>query len=139
MYSIEEFDKEKTKVFKYITYKKRTEQEVRNKFKNEIDEDMLEDIIEYLKEANYINDYEFVEKQVREYMLLKTMSIKEIKYKLYEKGIERKIIEQYIDNNYDELNEYEQSCIEKIKAKKSGAMEEQEIEQYLYRKGYKCD
>ena len=56
MYTIEEFDKQKTKVLKYILYKKRTEQEVRNKFSTTIDENMLEDIIEYLKEAKYIND-----------------------------------------------------------------------------------
>ena len=32
MYSIEEFDAQKTKVMKFIVFKKRTEQEVRNKF-----------------------------------------------------------------------------------------------------------
>lgn len=139
MYSIEEFDKQKTKVFKYIMYKKRTEYEVRNKFKGQIEEDMLDDIIEYLKEAKYLNDYEFIEKQVNEYMLLKTLSIKEIKYKLYSKGLDRKLIEEYINKNYERLKEYEQKCIEKIKNKKSATMEEQEIEQYLYKKGYKCD
>ena len=137
MNNIEEFDKQKTKVFKYIIYKKRTEQEIRNKFRGQIPEEMLEEIIEYLKEANYINDYEFIEKQVREYMNLKTMSIKEIKYKLYTKGLDRKLIEKYIDKNYEQLKEYEEKCIEKIKQKKSATMEEQEIEQYLYRKGYK--
>lgn len=137
MNNIEEFDKQKTKVFKYIMYKKRTEQEIRNKFRGQIQEEMLEEIIEYLKEANYINDYEFIEKQVREYMNLKTMSIKEIKYKLYTKGLDRKLIEKYIDKNYEQLKEYEEKCIEKIKQKKSATMEEQEIEQYLYRKGYK--
>lgn len=139
MNNIEEFDKQKTKVFKYIMYKKRTEQEIRNKFRGQIPEEMLEEIIEYLKEANYINDYEFIEKQVREYMNLKTMSIKEIKYKLYAKGLDRKLIEKYIEKNYEQLKEYEEKCIEKIKQKKSATMEEQEIEQYLYRKGYKND
>lgn len=135
---MKEFDEQKTKVFKYITYKKRTEQEVRNKFKGQIEEQMLDDIIDYLKEAKYLDDYEFIEKQVREYMNLKTMSITEIKYKLTTKGLDRKLIEKYIDANYEELREYEQRCIEKIKNKKAG-MEEQEIQQYLYRKGYKCD
>lgn len=135
---LKEFDLQKTKVFKYITYKKRTEQEVRNKFKGQIDEDMLEEIIEYLKEANYLDDYDFIERQVREYMNLKTMSIKEIKYKLFSKGLDRKLVEKYVDEHYEELQEYEQKCIEKIKAKKTGAAEE-EIEQYLYRKGYRCD
>ena len=133
-----EFDKQKTKVFKYIRYKKRTEQEVRNKFRGQIQEDMLDEIIEYLKEAKYLDDYEFIEKQVKEYMNLKTMSIKEMKYKLATKGLDRKLIEKYIDDNYEQLREYEQKCIEKIKNKKAG-MEEQEINQYLYRKGYKCD
>lgn len=134
---LKEFDEQKTKVFKYITYKKRTEQEVRNKFRGQIEEQMLEEIIEYLKEAKYLDDYEFIEKQVREYMNLKTMSITEMKYKLTAKGLDRKLIEKYIDNNYEELKEYEQKCIEKIKSKKAGVMEEQEIQQYLYRKGYK--
>ena len=136
MYNIEEFDKEKTRVLKYITYKKRTEQEIRNKFRGQIQEDMLEDIIEYLKEAKYIDDFEYIEKQIHEYIILKTMSIKEIKYKLYQKGIDRKLIEQYIDENYEELEEYEKDCIEKIKLKKASTMTEEEIEQYLYRKGY---
>ena len=134
-----EFDAQKTKVFKYITYKKRTEQEVRNKFRGQIDDQMLEEIIDYLKEAKYLDDYEFIEKQVREYMNLKTMSITEIKYKLATKGLDRKLIEKYIENNYEELKEYEKRCIEKIRNKKSGTMEEQELSQYLYRKGYKCD
>ena len=136
---LKEFDAQKTKVFKYITYKKRTEQEIRNKFRGQMSEEMLEEIIEYLKEAKYINDYEFIQKQVHEYMNLKTMSIKEMKYKLYAKGLDRKLVEKYVDENFDMLKEYEERCIEKIKIKKSGTMEEQEIEQYLYRKGYKCD
>ena len=133
---LKEFDAQKTKVFKYITYKKRTEQEVRNKFKGQIEEEMLEEIIDYLKEANYLNDYDFIERQVNEYMNLKTLSIKEIKYKLMTKGLDRKLIEEYIDKNYDSLNEYEKKCIEKIKQKKKELTEE-EIKQYLYRKGYK--
>lgn len=136
---LKEFDAQKTKVFKYITYKKRTEQEVRNKFRGQIEEQMLEEIIDYLKEAKYLDDYDFIERQVREYINLKTMSITEIKYKLSAKGLDRKLIEQYIDNNYDKLKEYEQRCIEKIKIKKAGTMEEQEIQQYLYRKGYKIE
>ena len=136
---LKEFDEQKTKVFKYITYKKRTEQEVRNKFRGQIKEEMLEEIIDYLKDAKYLDDYDFIERQVREYMNLKTMSIKEMKYKLATKGLDRKLIEEYIDKNYEELKEYEQRCVEKIRIKKAGTMDEQQIAQYLYRKGYKCD
>ena len=136
MYTIEEFDKEKTKVFKYIMFKKRTENEIRNKFKSQIEEIMLEDIIEYLKEAGYINDYSFIERQVSEYMNLKNMSIQEIKYKLMTKGLDRKLIEKYVDEHKDELQEFERKSAEHIKNKKANQMDEQEIKQYLYKKGY---
>ena len=133
---LKEFDANKTKVFKYITYKKRTEQEVRKKFRGQIEEQMLEEIIDYLKEAKYLDDYEFIEKQVKEYIKLKTMSIKEIKYKLLTKGLDKKLIETYISNNIEELNEYEEKCKQKIRLKKS-ELSDEEIKQYLYRKGYR--
>ena len=95
MYTIEEFDKEKTKVVKYIVYKKRTEKEVYRKFQGSIPENMLEDIIEYLKGNGYIQDKEYIAKAVQEYMLLQTLSQKEIEYKLYAKGISRDDIEEY--------------------------------------------
>ena len=43
MYTIEEFDREKTKVIKYVLYKKRTEKEIKAKFKAQIEENMLEE------------------------------------------------------------------------------------------------
>ena len=80
MYTVEEFDKQKTKVLKYILYKKRTEQEVRKKFSGTMEENMLEDIIHYLKETQYINDHEFIEKAINNFIALKNLSIKEIQY-----------------------------------------------------------
>ena len=63
MYQIEEFDKQKTKIMKYIVYKKRTKAEVINKFAPVIeDKDMLEDIIEYLEQAGYLSDKEYIRK-----------------------------------------------------------------------------
>ena len=65
-YTAQEFDENKTKVMTFILYKKRTEYEVRKKFCHSIEENMLEDIIEYVKEAGYINDSEYVEKLFKE-------------------------------------------------------------------------
>lgn len=137
MYTIEEFDKEKTKVFKYIIYKKRTEFEIRNKFKSQIEENMLEDIIEYFKEAGYISDMEYIERAINEYISLKNLSIKEIKYKLYTKGINKNLLDEYIQKNYDSLEEYEKKSAQNIKIKKQNSMDEQEIKSYLLKKGYK--
>lgn len=139
MYTIEEFDKEKTKVLKYILYKKRSEQEIKNKFANSIDENLLEDIIEYLKEAKYINDTEFIERTVNNFMALKNLSIKELKYKLLSKGLKKEDIEDYIYNNKEDLEEYEIKSISNIIYKKSSTMDKEEIKQYLLKKGYKSE
>ena len=139
MYTIEEFDKEKTKVLKYIIYKKRSEQEIRNKFAKTIDENMLEDIIEYLKEANYINDKEFIEKTINNFKILKNLSIKEMKYKLMAKGLNKDDIEDYFCENKEELEEYETKSASNIIYKKSDSLEQDEIKQYLLKKRYKMD
>ena len=136
MYTIEEFDKEKTKVLKYILYKKRTEQEIRRKFSNEIDENMLEDIIEYLKEAKYIDDKEFIRKTINNFIALKNLCQKEIEYKLLAKGLSKSEIEDYI---YEKIEEYEIKSAENILNKKSTSMEQEEIKQYLLKKGYKLE
>ena len=139
MYTAEEFDKEKTKVLKYILYKKRTEQEIRKKFSSTIDENMLEDIIEYLKEAKYIDDNEYINKTVNNFMLLKNLSIKEIQYKLMAKGLNKTDIEDYIYENKEELQEYEIKSARNILYKKTTTMEQSEIKQYLLKKGYQSE
>ena len=137
MYSLEEFDKAKTKILRYILYKKRTENEVRTKFKNDIDEEMLEDAIEYLKEAKYIDDEDYIEKTINNFKILKKMSIMELKYKLQAKGLNKDLIEDYIYQNKEELVEYEINSAKKIILKKD--QEKLEIIAYLIKKGYKKD
>ena len=139
MYTIEEFDREKTKVLRYILYKKRTEQEVRKKFNKQIEENMLDDIIDYLKEAGYINDKEYIQKTVNNFIALKNLSIREIQYKLANKGLKRNDIEDYICENREELEEYETKSASNIIYKKSATMELEEIKQYLLKKGYKIE
>ena len=119
MNTAEDFDREKTRVLKYILYKKRTEQEIRNKFSHTIEENMLEDIIEYLKEANYISDKEYIEKTINNFIILKNLSIKEIQYKLIVKGLNKSDIEEYMYENKDELEEYEVKSASNILYKKS--------------------
>ena len=131
MYSAEEFDKEKTRVMKYIVFKKRTEQEVRTKFASSIEENMLEDIIEYLKEAQYLDDKEYIEKAINNFKVLKNLSLKEIKYKLLTKGLSRNDIEDYFYEHKEELNEYEIQSARNIFYKKQKDMEKEETKQYL--------
>lgn len=139
MYTIEEFDREKTKILRYILYKKRSENEVRTKFEKSIEENLLEDIIEYLKEAKYIDDKEYIRKTINNFIALKSLSKREIQYKLLAKGLRKEDIEDYFYENKEELEQYEIKSAENIIYKKSTSMEQEEIKQYLLKKGYKSE
>mgnify|MGYP004646766831 FL=1 len=132
---VEEFDKLKTKVLKYILFKKRTEKEVRQKFREDSGE-LLDDVIEELKELDYINDEFYIQKAINEFRNLKNMSIKEIEYKLMTKGLKKDIINNYIYINKEELLDYEIKSAKNIFIKKQNLLETEEIINYLKKKGY---
>ncbi len=135
---LEEFDKLKSKVLKYTLYKKRSEAEIKRKFA-EFSSEMLDNVIEELKENGYIDDNIYIEKTVKEYQRLKNLSIRELEYKLLSKGINKKDIENYIYNNKEELLEYEINSAKNIFLKKQTIMEKDEIISYLNKKGYLSD
>ena len=137
MYTIEEYDKEKSKVLKYILYKKRSKQEVKNKFYNTIENEMLDNIIEELEENGYIDDNNYIERAVNEYKALNNLSLKEVRYKLMGKGIPKDLIEDYISNHQEQMEEYEINSAKTIIIKKQNTMEEEAIIQFLVKKGYK--
>lgn len=135
---LERIDKLKTKMLKYIFYKKRSEKEVREKFKNE-ENDILEETIENLKELGYINDVSYVDRFMHEAIALKNLSIFELKYKLYAKGIPEHIIDDYISQNEDMLNDYELLSARNIANKKKSTLETEEITLYLKKKRYRSE
>ena len=132
---IEEFDKLKTKVLKYILFKKRTENEVRQKFISDEGE-LLNDVIDELKNIGYINDDGYIEKAVKEYMNLKNLSIKEIEYKLISKGLKKDLVDNYIYNNKEMLLEYEIKSAKNIIIKKINSQDKEEILSGLKKKRY---
>ena len=135
---LEEYDRNKTKVLKYVIYKKRSVSEIKRKFQNDIDSNMLDDIIEELKENNYISDEQYIERAVNEFMALKNLSLKQIKYKLQSKGISNDLIEDYFSANREDLNEYEIKSAGNIINKKYDEPAE-EIIQNLLKKGFDYD
>ena len=122
----ERIDKLRSKMMKYILYKKRTEQEVRQKFCEE-DENLVEDAIEYFKELKYIDDSDYIERSIAEFINLKNLSIKEISYKLYQKGVSKSLVDEYIYNHREKLIEYEIASATKIWNKKMSNTEINEI------------
>lgn len=132
---MKQIDNLKTKVLKYALYKKRTENEIREKFSEE-DENLLEDVIENLKELNYINDKDYIERSIQEFIALKSLSIKEVSYKLLQKGIKKSLIDDYICNNKEKMLEYEIQSAMKILRKKLVNNELEDTKSFLYKKGY---
>ena len=133
----EEYDKAKSKVLKYILYKKRSKQEVKNKFSSVISNEMLEEIMDELEENGYINDNSYIERAVAEFIALNNLSLKEVKYKLMAKGISSSLIEDYISENEEKMQEYEINSAKNIILKKQNQMTDEEIMTYLLKKGYK--
>ena len=127
-------EKLRNKMLKYIVYKKRTEAEIKQKFSEE-DENMVEDAIEYFKELNYIDDSVYVERAIKEFIALKNLSIKEIVYKICQKGVNKSLVDDYVCKNKETMLEYEISSAKNIIKKKQG-QEEQEIKNFLHKKGF---
>lgn len=136
---LERKDKLKTKMLKYIMYKKRTEEEIKRKFVNIEDSELVEEVMEELKEIGYINDESYIERAVTEHVNINNLSIKELKYKLMSKGLNINLIEDYIVSKSEEMLEYEIESAKTIILKKQNTMEEQEIIQFLLKKGYRMD
>ena len=123
-------------LLKYVLYKKRTEQEVRKKFSSSQNANRLDDVIDNLKENGYINDTNYIQRAVNEFMAINTLSLREMKNKLYAKGLDTNLTENYFIEHEEELEEYELNCAKKVIVKKQMQLEKEEIERFLYKKGY---
>lgn len=74
---------------------------------------------------------------IDEFISIKTLSIKEMKYKLLSKGLQSNLIDDYIQNNREKIEEYEMKCAKKVVSKKKNDMDENEIKYFLKKKGYR--
>ena len=137
----ERFDKYKTRIFKFVLYKPRTEKEVYYKFKNfENSELYLEKVIDILKELKYIDDKRYAEMYIEDSLNIKKLSRFELKNKLREKGVNTQDIYDAFQKFEDELRSKEIENVINILKKKDYIYSEDDkkkkIENYLYRKGY---
>ena len=100
------------------------------------DKQLLDNVIEAFKEQNYINDEEYIARSIKEFLALKSLSIKELTYKLLQKGVNRKVLDNYIYENREMLVNYEVESAKKLITKKALKMEVEDIKKYLFQKGY---
>lgn len=120
----------------------RTESQLRNKLRQGFyEEDLIDDAIAYVKKYHYIDDNRYAQTYVRYQKERK--SKRQIKMDLMQKGVDREIIEQAIEAEYEPESEQELilKWIEKRKYKigESDIKEKQKMYQFLMRKGFRSE
>lgn len=130
----------KDKALKYLSYKMRSEKQVRQKLLEEdFPEIIINKLINILKKYNYINDNNFAKAFIKDKLNLKGYGIFKISYELKMLGISEDIFNKYLqDENF--FNE-EGKAIELLekKIKKLNYIdfkERQKLYSYLARRGF---
>lgn len=132
------FEEAKERAVKYLVLQLRTEMEVKQKLqKLNIEEEIITEVLEYLKSIGYIDDSKYVDAYLRQSVNIPKYSVFEIKMKLKQKGISKDLIEKKI-SEFDS-KDYEEKLVEKLKSGKLKNMEEIKQRAYLYRRGFKIN
>lgn len=131
-----DFEVAKEKAIRYIGISRKTEYEVFQKLKKlKFDDEIINKVIEYIKNLNYLNDHEYVDAYIRQCMRLQNYSIYEIKNKLLQKGIKKDIIGEKLEVLYE--SDYEKNVVEKLLKGKLKNADDEKRKAYLYRRGFK--
>ena len=133
------FEIGKETAIKYIMFKKRTEKEVREKLEFLNYNTMtIDKIVDYLKDAGYIDDEKYVERYLEELKAVKNWSAMQVKSDLLKRGYNGELDDK-------ELNKYELQSIKKLYSKYQfkypDASDENvtEFKEALQKKGFKYD
>ena len=127
------------KVIAYVLYQLRTVAEVRRKCERlKMDEDTIDETIDYLIDAGYLNDEKYAQKYVENTLRIKKSSANEIKIGLMRKGVSEDIIDKYVEVP-DVYDFEESSCIEIAAKKYRSTPDILKVKKFLIGKGYKFD
>ena len=129
---------------KYINTKLRSNKELKNYLKNKgYDIDVVDEVLNMLKEQNYIDDKYYANSYVHDRMVLSNEGPNKIKEYLSNQGISYEVIEEAISSYKPEL---EKEKIDKIVDKqirlnnnKGGVVLKKKIQMYLLNLGYNYD
>lgn len=142
---LESYNKAVNYVMYLLSFRMRSEKEIRDKLiEKEYMNHQIEHAIEYSKERNYINDFEFASSFVRDKTNLNKYGPEKIKFELYKKGISNSIIsevlEEYIPRDLEYENAHELAVKQVRKYSKDDKYKKySKLSGYLYRKGYSFD
>ncbi|HKC14713.1 MAG TPA: regulatory protein RecX [Patescibacteria group bacterium] len=99
-----------SKTLKFLSYRSRSEKEVRDKLiKIKTPEYLINEIIKKLKDYKFLDDLEFAKMFARERSLLKHKPARVIKFELKQKGIAQEVIEEVLTDSKEEEKDLEKA------------------------------
>ena len=133
------FARAKKKALAILDKTMSSKEQIRTKLRrNDFCDEVIDKVISLLEEYNLLNDYEYAKAYISSYQNKK--SIRELKFELQKRGIDRDIIEELVSNI--DSSEMEIANIEKLVRKYRDSEgnipieKRQKIMASLYRKGY---
>ena len=142
---MDEFEKFYNKALKFLSYRPRSEKEIRDKLKKKkASEETINKIILRLKENNFINDEEFVKWWIEQRTTFKPRSFRLIKMELKQKGVSNDLIEKVIDDlrlTIDDLKSAKKLIQKRLSRYKNLPREKkfQKIARFLSSRGFDYD
>jgi len=142
---MDEFDKFYNKALKFLSYRPRSEKEIRDKLKRKkTSEEIINKIISRLKENNFINDEEFIKWWIEQRTNFKPRSLRLIKIELRQKGIDKGLVDETMDHLpsvIDDLQSAKKLIEKRLPRYKNLSRDEkfQKIARFLSSKGFSYD
>jgi regulatory protein len=138
----DEFNFGKKIAFSFLNYKPRTEKELRRKLKEKkISEKNSDRVILTLKDLKYLDDNQYAKMYLEEKLANNPKGKRVIAMKLAEKGINKEVIKNVVDTNYNEETEIKKAkellskYVKKVRAK-SPIDKKQKCYRYLLSRGF---
>ncbi|WP_300276765.1 recombination regulator RecX [Peptacetobacter sp.] len=139
----EMYMKAKNKALSILSKSDQSEKKIREKLLNDFDENIVEEVVEFLKSYKLINDNLLAEKIVHDNMNLSRFGKNKIKQNLYNKGIESSEIQNAIsqidpDEEYNNAKYLASKRLKRLKGEDKNKIN-QKIYQHLAYKGFSYD
>lgn len=92
-----DFEKAKECAFWYINKRRYTKKELINKLvQREYEREVAEKVVKYLEEFDYVNDADYARRYIHDAVKIKKHGMVRIKNDLFQKGIDRNVIEEIL-------------------------------------------
>ena len=136
------FEDAKNYAANLVSSRSYTVKAMKEKLKNHIgDEEIIEKTIDFLKEYKLLDDADYARRYAHDLIHLKKFGIRQVKWKLHEKGISDSIIVHVIEElgADDTISENLESIIEKRLSGNYDIKNIMKVKRYLASRGYSFD